>query len=101
MPVSDSPLQLASMPRKEAVRLELAFRRGDPEAVAFFDELKSSQGECFLCGDPLQPGEGVAALMPDPAAPQPDLIMWGALSGLYEFAVPGPCAEADVAAPSH
>jgi hypothetical protein len=30
-----------------------------------------------LCGVPLQPGEGVAALMPDPAATRPDLGMWG------------------------
>jgi hypothetical protein len=41
------------------LRLERAFRRGEAEAIAFFDELKADEGECFLCGVPLQPGEGL------------------------------------------
>jgi hypothetical protein len=27
--------------------------------MLFYDELKVVEGECFLCGVPLQPGEGL------------------------------------------
>jgi hypothetical protein len=61
-------LTLVSLPYKEAQRLNRLHAKGEPEGVAFFDELKAGAGECFLCGLPLGPGEGVGCIMSDPRA---------------------------------
>jgi hypothetical protein len=78
--MSDEPtetLSLVSLSYREAQRLNRLHAKGDPEGVAFFEELKASAGECFLCGSSLGPGEGVAAIMSDPAAKTPGMAMIG------------------------
>jgi hypothetical protein len=39
--MSDDRLRLVNLPLREARQLDLTYRRGDPDAAAFFDEMKN------------------------------------------------------------
>jgi hypothetical protein len=70
-------LTLVALPYREALRLNRSYKNGEPEGTEFFDELRATEGECFLCAAPLSPGEGACAIMTDPAAKTPGTAMIG------------------------
>jgi len=61
-------LKLLNLDWHEAMRLDRASKKGDPEALAFFADVRSGKGQCLICGANLEDDEGVAMIVPDPGA---------------------------------
>src|ERR1043165_3061682 len=70
-------LGLISIPYHAADRLHRAAGKGDPEALQLLNELWPGDVECFQCGRLLAPGEGTAAILPDPPNQRKGMAMLG------------------------
>jgi hypothetical protein len=70
-------LGLISIPHREADRLHRAVSKGDAEAIQLLYSLWPDDAECFQCGRIIAPGEGTAAILPDPPNARKGFAMLG------------------------